>query len=215
MKAVLFDFDGTLANTLPLCFHAFRHVFKKYDGKNLSVTEIKSMFGPSETGIINENLTHPHKMKAIEEYYKLYEENHEKFVKENDEITSLLLFLKNNGIKVGIVTGKAERSLDLSLKALQMEDYFDIKITGDDVIHPKPHPEGVEKALKGLNVSNKDTLFIGDSDADIEAGIKAGVYTIGVHWLPDYQTSTFTVQPNKQIDSIKEFMETVKMTLSI
>ncbi len=44
MKAVLFDFDGTLANTLPLCFHAFHNVFMEYDGRNLSDEEIKSMF---------------------------------------------------------------------------------------------------------------------------------------------------------------------------
>lgn len=50
-------------------------------------------------------------------------------------------------MKLGIVTGKARRSLDISLKALRMDHYFDVIITGDGVINPKPHPEGVMEAL--------------------------------------------------------------------
>ncbi|WP_081742054.1 MULTISPECIES: HAD hydrolase-like protein [Bacillaceae] len=56
IKAVLFDFDGTLADTLPVCFLAFESVFKKFDERDVTTEEIKSMFGPSETGIIRENL---------------------------------------------------------------------------------------------------------------------------------------------------------------
>lgn len=48
IKAVLFDFDGTLANTLPICYYAFQNVFKKYDNRELSTNEISAMFGPSE-----------------------------------------------------------------------------------------------------------------------------------------------------------------------
>lgn len=61
MKAIIFDFDGTLANTLPLCFEAFRQVFKTFDNRDLTNNEIKAMFGSSETGIIRNNLIYPHK----------------------------------------------------------------------------------------------------------------------------------------------------------
>lgn len=72
MKAVIFDFDGTLANTLPICFKAFQHAFKEFDHKDLSSEEIKAMFGPSETGIIRQNLVHANKDAAIERYYEKY-----------------------------------------------------------------------------------------------------------------------------------------------
>lgn len=64
IRAVIFDFDGTLANTLPICFYAFQHVFKEFDNKDLSSEEIKAMFGPSETGIIRDNLSHINKEHA-------------------------------------------------------------------------------------------------------------------------------------------------------
>jgi pyrophosphatase PpaX len=56
IKTIIFDFDGTLANTLPICYFAFQCVFSEFDHKALSPHEIKAMLGPSETGIIRTNL---------------------------------------------------------------------------------------------------------------------------------------------------------------
>lgn len=205
MKVVVFDFDGTLANTLPICFYAFQTVFKEFDKRDLTTNEIKEMFGPSETGIIINNLSNPNKKKAIEYFYKKYSKLHKSLLVDNPEILELLKSLKEAEIKIGIFTGKARRSLNISLKALDMEGLFDVIITGDDVIKPKPDPEGLLKALSLLKVENSEAIYIGDSDADIVAGVQANVYTIGVQWLPDYQTSVFNEQPDLLIKSVKEF----------
>lgn len=210
IKAIIFDFDGTLANTLPICYYAFQNVFKEFDNKDLSSEEIKAMFGPSETGIIRDNLSHANKEHAIELYYEKYTERHEQLVIHNKEIDNLIKYLKDKEIKLGIVTGKAKRSLDISLKSLRMDNLFDVIITGDDVDKPKPHPEGLIKALSLLGVENSDAIFIGDSDADIHAGVQANVYTIGVHWLPDYQSSEFTIEPNSVFKSVSEFIDSLE-----
>lgn len=210
MKAIIFDFDGTLADTLPICYFAFQSVFNEFDDKDLSSEEIKAMFGPSETGIIRENLRHANKEKAIELFYEKYSEYHEKLVKSNEEIDDLLRYLKDKGIKLGIVTGKARRSLDISLKLMQMENFFDVMITGDDVIKPKPDPEGVLKALSLLDVENHEAMFVGDSDADIHAGVKANVLTIGVQWLPEYQSLEFTIEPDSIFTRVSDFVDFYK-----
>ncbi|WP_391122224.1 HAD family hydrolase [Psychrobacillus sp. L3] len=210
MKAIIFDFDGTLANTLPICFHSFQSVFKEFDNRDLSNEDIKTMFGPSETGIIWQNLINMNKEQAIEMYYEKYLENHLQLVKQNHEMDDLLKYIKNLGLKLAIVTGKAKRSLDISLRALKMEDLFEVIVTGDDVTDPKPHPEGVIKALSLLSVQKEDAIFIGDSEADIVAGLQSGVFTIGVQWLEDYQTAEFTTQPNqvfKEINGFKQFLQ--------
>lgn len=211
MRAFIFDFDGTLANTLPICFYAFQNVFKEFDHKDLSSEDIKDMFGPSETGIIRNNLSNPNKEDAIEYYYEKYSEHHKSLVESNSEILELLKSLKEQSIKIGIFTGKAKRSLDISLKALKMDELFDVIITGDDVLNPKPNSEGLLKALSLLGVNNSDAIYIGDSDADVIAGVQANVYTIGVQWLPEYQTSTFSEQPNLIIKSVKEFKSSFKV----
>lgn len=207
MKAIIFDFDGTLANTLPVCDLAFQHVFKEFDQRELSTQEIRDMFGPSETGIIRQNLLAANKEEAIELYYAKYMEHHTQLVAHNQEIHNLLLHLRKEGFQLGIVTGKARRSLDISLEALQMDDFFDVIITGDDVIKPKPDPEGLFKALSSLGTGPEDAVFIGDSDADIQAGIQAKVFTIGVQWLPDFQTLEFATAPNISYKAVAEFMD--------
>ncbi|MFJ7826729.1 HAD family hydrolase [Psychrobacillus sp. NPDC096623] len=209
MKAIIFDFDGTIADTLPVCFYAFQAVFKEFDNMEVNSDEIKAMFGPSETGIIRENLVDKNHDKAIELYYEKYIEKHRELVIDNEEINHLLYRLKREGYKLGIVTGKAERSLVISLECLNMNELFDVIITGDDVYIPKPHPEGVNKALELLNVKNTEAVFLGDSDADILAGKQANVHTIGVHWLPNYQTLEFSVQPDQMFGSVNEFIQSL------
>lgn len=209
MKAIIFDFDGTLANTLPICFYAFQSVFQQFDGRELTAQDIVQMFGPSETGIIQANLQHPNKEAAIELYYEKYAESHAQFVQPNDEITALLQDLEKSGMKLGIFTGKARRSLDISLQALQMDGLFDVMITGDDVFEPKPAPEGLFKALALLAVDSTEAIFVGDSEADIVAGLQANVTTVGVHWLPDYQTQAFTAEPHHIVKDVIQFKKLI------
>ncbi|WML46538.1 HAD family hydrolase [Neobacillus sp. PS3-40] len=205
MKAVIFDFDGTLADTLPVCFFAFQAVFREFDNRELTSEEIKAMFGPSETGIIRKNLMNNDYEKAIELFYEKYNGEHQNLVRKNEKINNLLRRLKKEGYKLGIYSGKARRSLDISLKCLEMDHYFDVVITGDDVKLPKPHPEGINRALKQLKVSHDEAIFLGDSDADILAGKHAMIHTIGVQWLPNYQTIEFSVQPDEIYSNINDF----------
>lgn len=207
MKAIIFDFDGTLADTLPLCFYAFQAVFKEFDNLDVTLEEIKAMFGPSETEIISKNLRNSNYNKAIELYYEQYKEKHQEFVQDNEEINELLMLIKREGYKLGIVTGKARRSLLISLECLDMMDLFDVIVTGDDVEIPKPHPEGINKALAQLNIHNSEAAFLGDSEADILAGKQSSVHTIGVKWLPNYQTNEFSLQPDQLISSVNEFIQ--------
>ncbi len=194
---------------MPVCFYAFQAVFKEFDNIEVNSDEIVAMFGPSETGIIRENLVDSNYEKAIELYYEKYKEKHCELVVDNEEINNLLRLLKSEGYKLGIVTGKAEKSLLISLESLNMNDLFDVIITGDDVSKPKPHPEGVNNALTQLNIKNTEAVFLGDSGADIMAGKQANVYTIGVQWLPNYQTLEFSVQPDQMFSSVNEFTQSL------
>lgn len=206
LRTIILDFDGTLADTLPLCYYSFQNVFQEFDNRILTGSDILSMFGPSEVGIIHSNLLSHDKEAAVEKYYKWYKEKHHEYVDKNIEIANLLLGLKRKGFQLAIVTGKARRSLDISLEALELDSLFDYIITGDDVIKPKPNPEGIFHVLNALNITKEQAVFIDDSDADILVGKQAGVLTIGVQWLPNYQSPEFSVQPDYFIESIQDFV---------
>ena len=95
-----------------------------------------------------------------------------------------------------------------------MEGMFDVIITGDDVAKPKPDPEGLIKAISLLDLGNSQAIFIGDSDADVYAGLQANVFTIGVQWLPNYQSLQFTVEPDLIIKNVSEFTNFFKVGVS-
>lgn len=198
IRCVVFDFDGTLANTLPLIFKAMIHVFKTYDGKELTGENIVAMFGPTEEAIIRMHLANTAELEsAVTAFYRMYEQEHESIVSRSNEIEWMLRRLKSEGVKLGVYTGKGRKSLDISLKQLGMEALFDVTVSGDDVGNPKPHPEGVALALQSLGAAAEESIFIGDSDADMQAGRSAGVRTVGVQWLPAFQTHQFSVTPDR------------------
>lgn len=202
----IFDFDGTLANTLPLCFDCFRKVFKKFNGINMTDLEIQKQFGPSEEVIIKRNLKSKiDTVKAIELFYTLYEQQHDYFVNKNmiSQVFFLLNNLKQNQKDLGMVTGKGYRSLEISLAKLGFKDYFDVIITDDDVINHKPDSEGLLKALKVLNSSPENAVFLGDSSADIGAGKKANVTTVGVQW---FNINAFELKPDFLSNSPNDFI---------
>src|SRR5690554_3031831 len=104
---ILFDFDGTVADTLSVCFHAFQEVFNKYDNRTLSNQEIIAMFGPSEVGIIQQNLINKNHMnEAFNDYYLYYEREHQNLVSMNRDVHELISIIHKKGILTGIVTGK-------------------------------------------------------------------------------------------------------------
>jgi pyrophosphatase PpaX len=205
MKAILFDFDGTLADTLPVLYHSFRTVFLEFDGRKYSDEEIRSMFGPPETIIIETKIKHPDKESAKKLFYETYEKKHKELVKENEKVTSMLDQLSGK-VKLGIITGKARRSLEISLRELNMEKYFDVLVPGDEVEKTKPAPEGIEKALMEIGINKKDALFTGDSDGDINAGLGAEVETVGALWLPNVQQTSFKRNPDRIFKDAGEFL---------
>ncbi|NHN32062.1 HAD-IA family hydrolase [Paenibacillus sp. S3N08] len=208
MKAVLFDFDGTLADTLELSFYAFKRIFKKYDNREVSTEQLIAMFGPTEDGIIAENLANKQSIpQAIADYYEIYQTDHTTQVHGSDDIYKLLHYLQSNRIPMGVITGKSRKAFDISAKSLKMAHFFDIVITGDDVQKAKPDPEGIGIALAFLGVSKDEAVFVGDSHADIKAGKAAGLRTYGVQWLSTYQSIHFEVEPDLIFTKVGQFLE--------
>lgn len=115
IKAVLFDFDGTLADTLPLTFKAFKTVFKVYDGRDVTNEQLISMFGPAEEEIIANNFKNTSSiLQASDDYYSIYKDGHIDSLRNDESIVALLNLLKAQRKKIGIVTGKSKRAFQIS-----------------------------------------------------------------------------------------------------
>jgi HAD superfamily hydrolase (TIGR01509 family) len=213
LKTVIFDFDGTLADTLPIVYKSFQHIFKTYRNEELTDEEVKAMFGPAEDDIIRKHFAEDQVETAIHTFHDYYWNHHNTWVKRSQEIENLLHFIKTSGLDLAIMTGKGRRSLNFSLKALEIADMFDMTVTGDEVTKPKPEPEGILEILHTLNTLPEEAIFVGDSDVDIKAGNSAGVETVGVQWLPTYQTPEFTTNPDHIFNQVEDFKTYLKTKL--
>lgn len=200
-KIYIFDFDDTIVNSLPLCFECFRIVFFTYNNEILSDNEIEQMFGSSEETIIEQNILNKNNAeKGKQLFYFLYEELHDNYIqKENlNEFLTLVSFLKRNDCQICIFTGKGKKSLEISLKKLSLMNVFDYIVNDDDVKLSKPNGEGIKKIIDHYNCNPEETVFVGDTDADIVAARDAGVTSIGINW---YKKRNFLEYPDKLSNS--------------
>ncbi|WP_028983089.1 HAD family hydrolase [Sporolactobacillus terrae] len=204
---VLFDFDGTLANTLPLTVHAMKKVFKRFDSRTVTTDEVIAMFGPPEEKMISMNLTNQADVaEAVEFYFVIYEKQHDAYVEKNLEIFKLLHLLRDRNINIGLITGKARRSYLISEKKLGFGGKFDSIITGDDVSVAKPDPEGINRTLKKFDALPEESIYIGDANGDTLAGKAAGIHTAAVQWLEMAQSSEFPAKPEFYWTKVEQFI---------
>ncbi len=177
----IFDIDGTIISTNELIFASFNHVTQKYLGKTYSDEEIISLFGPTEDEILKEWMKDNYE-DARKDYYEFYEKNHNRMAKIFPSIEETLSAIKSKNLPLGIFTGKGRLSTVISLKAINVYDYFDLIITGDDVENHKPSPEGIMKFVDYFKLEPERVLMIGDAPSDIIAANKAGVKIASVLW---------------------------------
>jgi len=193
IQAVIFDYDGTLADTVPLVIRCFQAVFEEFQGQRLSDDEVSRMFGPTEDHILQKTMGDQAR-QAIARYYEHYQGWHREIVKPHPDVDALLAELARREIPVALVTNKSARSLEISLREFGWDDQFRVVVHGDGMRRPKPDPEGIERAAKELGVSPERAIYLGDNPSDIEAGQRAGTKTGWVRWFrvaampltPDY-----------------------------
>lgn len=214
IQSVLFDFDGTLADTMPVIVAAFQQVFAEFEGRRLSWEQVIALFGPPEGEIFKHRLRDPDQAAAaLSRYLQVYRELHPSRVVCAPEVPALLAELQRRGVPLGLVTGKGRTSAGISLAALGLQHLFTVVVTGEDVRRPKPDPEGIQLALEQLGTPPDQALYVGDMDADVVAGRQAGVTTIGAAWYPGTGHG-FTVPPDHLFTRVADFRAYLEAALN-
>ncbi len=187
-ETLIFDLDGTLADTLPLIYEAFNDAFEPVTGKLLTPEEIRRLFGPPDNYVIR-NVLGPQEFPAgIERYVDTYRRRHHALVDLYEGMADLLTDLCDQRVRLAVVTGKSRSTALMTLDLLGVLDRFEVVYAGDDVERQKPDPMALTLALHDLGHDDPATAaMIGDSAADVIAGKAVGVTTIGVLWgSPDH-----------------------------
>ncbi len=225
IKCVIFDLDGTIAQTNELIFDTFNYIAKKYVNKTFTPEQITTQFfgPPEEAGIrklleisddedVIKNIDSLVKF-AVKEFYDYYESNHDR-ARVYEGIKELLSFLKSKGIKLAIFTGKGKITTSITLKKLGLDGFFDVVITGDDVKFHKPSGEGIRKIIEILGLSKDEVILVGDAVSDVKAGKEVGVKVISALWDSYSGEKVISLEPDFIVYSVDELRRLIESFIS-
>ncbi|MCV3763595.1 HAD family hydrolase [Companilactobacillus farciminis] len=197
-NTILFDVDGTLIDTEKTIIKSFQKTLQDTYGITPKAEELFYVLGIPGT-------------KAIEKYahseiegQKLLtdwnENDHAMFHYSEifDGIERALKQLKQRNIKLGIVTSRTDSEMQVVLDNFDIGKYFDIFITASKTKLHKPNPDPILKAMKILNLSSQDTMYVGDSIYDFQcarnAGIEFGLASWGAKENPEFAKVDYYLQ---------------------
>lgn len=211
IKAVLFDLDGTLIDSAPVILRCFDSVFKEiFPHTEISEDEKLEFLGPT---LVHTFSRYTEDQSLVERAVKLYVhcsllEHDNNNIKAFPNAYELLEILKARNIKIGVVTSKRSDAAAYGLKLNGLLEFVDILIGSDSVKNHKPHPEALNKALKELNLSPSEVIYVGDHENDILAAQAAKIKSVGVTYsyrLPQIES----INPDYLISNLLEIKDIV------
>ena len=187
IKAVIFDMDGVLADTVTIGRNARQKVLDEHYGIDLN--KVPDPQGQDHRAASMKTLlasieAHTGTRIDHDEFHDLEHGNMEndlrRLLKVDPALIRFLDELEQHGIVCAVVTTSQRSGADLKLELLGIRQYFSIVVTGNEIEHHKPHPEGYLHALEKLGLSAADCIIFEDSLTGVQAGLAAGCRVINL-----------------------------------
>lgn len=205
LRCVIFDMDGTLTQTSQLIYDSFNFIAQKYRGRTYTVPEIVAMFGPPEEGALLQIVREKELDRAMEEYLQFYRSHHATRARLFPGIEGILKFVKSKGCHLAVFTGKGTHTTTITLEEFGIKQYFDLVVTGNDVVQHKPSSEGIKKIINHFQLSVDEVLMVGDAVADVKAARGAGVKIAAVLWDSYSKEQVLAMKTDYVFHNVAEF----------
>ena len=185
INTIIFDLDGTLLNTLEGLKNSTNFALKKFNSPEITLEQTRSFVGNGVQKLIERAIPNGEKNPDFEKCLNTFKEHYSKTMYQKtvayDGIEDMLTELKKRGVKTGVVSNK----FDTAVKEL-CKNYFDgliiVAIGESPNVRKKPAPDSVLKAMKILGAKPENTLYVGDSDVDIQTAKNSNLKSVGVTW---------------------------------
>jgi phosphoglycolate phosphatase/pyrophosphatase PpaX len=199
--------DGTLISTEAVIVHCVNEISKKYLKRALPAEDAFWTLGPPARNIITgfaRGLPGEPVKEAVEDYLSCYRNCFSAKAILFPGITQVLQKLRASGRHLAVVTAEERALMEFNLTTLALKDYFDILVSRDDVLKPKPDPEGIRLALRTMKTSPAESMMIGDAATDILAGKDAGLLTVLAKWAPQFQGDLGKARPDDEFHTVEQ-----------
>jgi phosphoglycolate phosphatase/pyrophosphatase PpaX len=190
-SALLVDFDGTIADTLPLCVAAFQACLLRHTGRAYTEVEIVSEFGVTEEGMLRRMV--PAGWEAcLASYLDEYQRSHRLCPEPFAGLPEALARVRARGVKVGLVTGKGPVSLRMSLEKFGLADGFDEVRFGSPERGVKV--EQITELVGRFGAGPGRAAYLGDHPGDVRAARGAGVLALAATWAPGVELEALVAE---------------------
>ena len=183
IKTVIFDLDGTLLNTLEDLKEATNFALSEFGYPKRSLEEIRCFVGNGVRKLIEHAV--PKDCDNVEECLCVFKKNYSENMCNNtapyNGILKILKNLHDDGVKIGVVSNKFDSAVK-ELCTKYFGNLVDIAVGQSDDVPKKPAPDGVFKAIKELGAEKYSTVYVGDSEVDVQTAKNSKLPCIGVTW---------------------------------
>lgn len=209
ITTIVWDMDGTVLNTLIDLRDSVNYVLRKYNMPEHTIEEYRRYFGSGIRYALECAVVDGTPSETIDEMLPIFKEHYDVHCLDNtcpyEGILDAMKKLKEKGYKMAIVSNK----IDSAVKELNekfFKEYVDVAIGETSGTKRKPAPDMVEQALKELGSSKEESIYIGDSEVDLQTAINSSLPCISVLWgfrdrdyLIEQGATTFAETPEELV----------------
>jgi pyrophosphatase PpaX len=207
VRAVLFDLDGTLLDTIGLILASFRHATTVVFGEALPDEVLLRNIGVPLRIQMREFSDDPGQADELLEAYQAHNgEIHDESVAAFPGVREMLDAVTALGLPVGVVTSKSRPLAERGLGITGLADYFDTLVTCDDTDRHKPDPYPLTVAASALGVQLRYCVYVGDSPHDMRAAVDGGAVAVAATWGVSDDLELVAEGPDIVIDSVAELL---------
>ena len=181
IDGVIWDVDGTLADTIPMIVTALQDTIAAHTGATHTAAEIRAMFGPTEEGVLR-NAVGEAWPEAMEQFIAAYDTAHDG-VDGFTGVRTVIERLDARDIAMAVVTGKGARSAEITIERLGYAGVFDEISAGS--MEGQVKEVGIRRIVERWGFESRRVAYIGDHAADVRDARAAGVVAVTAAWAPD------------------------------
>lgn len=210
VQAVLFDFDGTLADSFDAITESVNRVADAYGLPHFSDAQVRGKVGYGLPHLLTDLFpNHP-----VEESVSLYREDHGTIARERTRLLpgvwDVLSQLDRLNVGMAVCSNKAVSFTRELCDALEVARYFAAVLGPEDVAEPKPAPDMLLEAMRRLGVEASRTLYVGDMSIDVETARAAGVPVWVIATGAQNEDDLRAADPDRIMSRFEEILETVR-----